>query len=397
MKGLIPKLLIGIFIGLILGLLGYDWIFAITETGRILLGNIIKFFIPLIIIGFVAAGIADFRGEIGKMLGFTVTLAYLDTVIAIGLAISAAYFIIPEISAGFSAAVGAKEIAEPFMEIEILPLMDILSALLLAFVIGIGATWSSSSTIRNFILEFRTLILFCVHKIILPIIPFFIAFTFTKLTAEGEIFSNIPIFAGMFLLILIIQFIWLAIEYSVAGLIMKQNPLTMLKALIPAYLTGLGTMSSAVTMPVVLRQSKTVSYMNKKICDFAIPLLNTVHQAGAAIGIAIGAITVSVFTTGGLPPIPALIAFALLLGIIEVGAVGVPGGSILAALGVLQSTLGFDEAAIGLMITLFTLQDGFGTATNVTGDGALTMIINRFFGKDHEHEDDSMYEENIDG
>src|SRR5699024_5900049 len=149
----------------------------------------------------------------------------------------------------------------------------------------------------------------------------------------------------------------------------------------PAYITGLGTMSSAATMPIALEQSKKVAYMDKKICDFVIPLCNTVHQAGAAIGIAIGAMTVNVLTTGELPSIATMISFTLLLAIIEVGAVGVPGGSIMAALVILQSTLGFGEAEIGLMITLFAIQDGFGAATNVVGDGALAMIVNKFFGK----------------
>lgn len=384
--GLIPKLIIGLVLGIVIGLIGQDWMITITETGRVFFGDLIKFFIPLIVIAFVAAGIADFRGKIGKMLGVTVGISYLDTIIAIALAAGAAYFVIPVIASGVTTATEAKEIAEPFMEIEVPPLMDVLSALLLAFVIGIGSTWDKSATIRNFVLEFRDIIMFCINKIILPIIPFFIGCTFAKLTAEGEIFANIPIFAGMFALILIMQLIWLIIEYTTAGLIFRKNPLIMLKSLIPAYITGVGTMSSAVTMPVALKQSKKVSYMNAKICDFVIPLCNTVHQAGAAIGITIGAMTISLMTTGGFPSLPTMIAFILLLGIIEVGAVGIPGGSVMAALGILQSTLGFDEAALGLMITLFAVQDGFAAATNVTGDGALAMIINKFFGADKEND-----------
>lgn len=379
--GIIPKLIAGLIIGIIIGAIGYDWMIVITETFRVFLGDMIKFFIPLIIIAFVGAGIADFKGKIGKMLGFTVSLAYIDTIIAIALAAGAAYFVIPMLVSGASSATEAKDIAGPFMEIEIPQIMDILSALLLAFVLGIGSTLNKTDVVRDFVLQFRTIVMFAINKIILPILPFFIACTFAKLTAEGEIFGNIPTFAGMFALILVMQFIWLIIEYSLAGILFRNNPLTMMKAMIPAYITGVGTMSSAVTMPIALEQSKKVPYMNKKICDFVIPLCNTVHQAGAAIGITIGAMTVSLMATGEFPTLPTMIAFILLLGIIEVGAVGIPGGSIMAALGILQTTLGFDESLLALMITLFAIQDGFAAATNVTGDGALAMIVNKFFGK----------------
>jgi Na+/H+-dicarboxylate symporter len=155
----------------------------------------------------------------------------------------------------------------------------------------------------------------------------------------------------------------------------------MMRAMVPAYLTGMGTMSSAVTMPVALRQAKTVKSVDEAVTDFTIPLFNTVHQACAGIGIAVAAMTVSVITTGELPDFATILVFILLLAVIEVGAVGIPGGSILASLGVLQSVLGFGDPEIGLMLTLFAIQDSFAAAGNVTGDGALTMIVNRFFGK----------------
>lgn len=158
----------------------------------------------------------------------------------------------------------------------------------------------------------------------------------------------------------------------------------MFKAMLPAYFTAMGTMSSAVTMPVSLRQARTVPYLNKKIADFVMPLCANVHLSGAAMTLTISAITVSLLTQGSLPPVGLIISFILILGVIEVGAVGVPGGSALAAIGILQSTLGFNEAAIGLMLALFMIQDSFGTATNIAGDGAIAMIVNRFFGKEDE-------------
>lgn len=379
--GLIPKLLIGLAAGIIIGLLGVDWLIRITETARILLGSLIKFFIPLILIAFIAAGIADLRGKTGKLLSFTVGISYVDTVIASSVAALAAYLIIPGFGIVTSTGVEAAAIAKPFIEIEIPQIMDVMSALLLAFVLGIGATWGNSPTISHAVTELRGIIIRCINKLVIPILPFFIATIFAGVAAKGDLFANIAIFGKMFALIIGMQILWIIIEYALAGLIFKQNPWTMFKAMIPAYFTAIGTMSSAVTMPVALKQAQKVRYMDRDIVDFVIPLCNTVHLSGAAIGITIGAVTVSAFTTGDIPSVTTMIAFVILLGIIEVGAVGVPGGSVMASLGILQSVLGFDEAALGLMITLFAIQDGFATATNVSGDGALAMIVNRFFGK----------------
>jgi len=188
------------------------------------------------------------------------------------------------------------------------------------------------------------------------------------------------------IIIIILQFVWLLIEYLVAGAISKQNPFTVIKAMIPAYLTAFGTMSSAATMPVSLESAKKVPFMKKEIADFVMPLCSTVHLSGAAMTITISAITVSLLTQGTLPPIGTMITFIILLGVIEVGAVGVPGGSAMAALGILQSTLGFSEAALGLMLTLFMIQDSFGTAANIAGDGAIAMVVNKIFGKTNSKE-----------
>ena len=380
--GLLSQIIVAIIVGLGLGLLLPDNILAVTESLRILLSGLLQFFIPLIVLSFIGAGIADFRGRIGKLLGVSVLLAYIDTVIAIALAVVAAIFIIPAITTQGDPSQGGNELPTPFFEMEIEPPLAIITALLLAFLLGIGATWDSSTTIRSGLIQLRDIILWSIKKIVLPVIPFFIGLTFINLAAAGEIFNNIPVFLGMFILIVILQWLWLGIEYGIAGGVARQNPLRMLKAMLPAYLTGMGTMSSAVTMPVALRQVRQSGMIDDDIADFGVPLFNTVHQAAAGIGIAVGAMTVSVLTTGSLPDAGSLIAFILLLAVIEVGAVGIPGGSILASLGVLQSTLGFGDAEIALMLTLFAIQDSFATAGNVTGDGALVMIINRFFKSD---------------
>ncbi|USQ80463.1 dicarboxylate/amino acid:cation symporter [Ornithinimicrobium faecis] len=379
--GLLPRIIVAILAGVGLGLILPDSILGITESLRVLLSGLLKFFIPLIVLAFIGAGIADFRGKVGKLLSTSVILAYVDTVIGIALAVVVAVLVIPQITSQGDPSKAGNELPEPFFEMIIDPPLAILTALLLAFILGIGATWDSSTVIRDGLLQFRDIVLWSIRAIVLPVIPFFIGLTFIKLAAEGEIFNNIPVFLGMFLLIVVMQWVWLAIEYGVAGAVSRQNPLRMIKAMIPAYFTGMGTMSSAVTMPVALKQVHSSKMIDDDVTDFAIPLFNTVHQAAAGIGIAVAAMTVSVLTTGSLPDTGSIVAFVILLAVIEVGAVGIPGGSILASLGILQSTLGFGEAELGLMLTLFAIQDSFATAGNVTGDGALTMIVNKWFGK----------------
>jgi len=380
--GLIPKLILGLLIGIGIGLLDIDWMIRLTETGRVLLGGLIKFIIPLIIISFVAAAISEFGKRAGRLLSFTVGISYIDTIIACALGAVVAYFVIPLFAIDSKSGAEAASIGAPFIEIEMTPIMSVMSALLIAFILGIGSTVVKGVTIKNAISELRDIVTLCINKIILPILPFFIGCIFAGITAKGELFSSIGIFGKMLILIIVLQIVWLLIEYTVAGVISRNNPWKMFKAMIPAYFTALGTMSSAATLPVALKQAKTVPYMKKSIADFVIPLCNTVHLSGAAMAITISAFTVSQMTTGQLPPIGVVVTFIILLGIIEVGAVGVPGGSVLAALGILQSSLGFDEAALGLMLTLFMIQDSFGTATNVVGDGAIGMIVNKIFGKD---------------
>lgn len=375
----IMKILLGISLGLFLGLILPDSILAITESARITLNEYLGFFIPLIVLAFIGAGIADMQGRLGKLLGSSVLLAYVDTIIAIALSLTAAYFVIPMLTGPGESVSSGHHMPDAFFELEIQPPFEILSALLLAFILGIGATWEKSTIVRQGLLQFRDIILWSINKLVLPVIPYFVSLTFIKLSAEGEIFGNLPVFVGMILLIIGMQWLWLIIEYAGAALVTRTSPFAMMKAMIPAYFTGLGTMSSAVTMPVALRQAKKVDSVDPDISNFAIPLFNNVHQACGGIGIAIGAMTVSMLTTGHVLDFSVLVPFVILLGIIEVGAVGIPGGSILAAVGILQSTLGFGQEEIGIMFTLFAIQDGFAAAGNVTGDGALTMVVNHYF------------------
>lgn len=380
--GLIPKLLFGLGIGIIIGLFGPEWMIRFTETGNMLLGNLIKFFIPLIIFAFVAASIAELKTKAGRLLSFTIGISYLDTIIACALAAAAAYLIVPNFALQASKAVESVTIGAPFVTLDIPPLMNIISALVLAIIIGLASSWGNATILSGAVIEFRNVIERVIQKFIIPVIPIFIACIFAGIAAKGALFGTISIFGKMLVLIIIMQLVWLLIEYTLAGMISKQNPFTVFKAMLPAYFTAFGTMSSAVTMPVSLRQARTIPFINKKIADFVMPLTANVHLSGAAMTLTISAITVSLITEGVLPPVGLLISFIIILGVIEVGAVGVPGGSALAAIGILQSTLGFGDEAIGLMLALFMIQDSFGTATNIAGDGSILMIVNRFFGKE---------------
>jgi len=375
--GLIPKLLIGLAIGIVIGSFGPDWLVRITETVRVFLGNLIKFTIPIIIVVFVAAAISEFGEKAGRMLVRTVGIAYVSTITACALGAIAAYLLVPQFAVKVGEAVAGVAIGKPYIEIEMPPIMSVIGALLLAFYIGLGVTWINSPTLVKVVRESRDIVALLIRRLIIPIVPWFVGSIFAGLAAKGELFSSAQVFFKMLLLIIALQLVWLLIQYLVAGAYAKQNPFPVMREMIPAYLTAMGTMSSAATMPVSLECAKRVPFIKREVADFVMPLCSTVHLSGAAMTITISAITVSLLTTGSVPPVGAMISFILLLGIIEVGAVGVPGGSVMAALGILQSSLGFSDVALGLMITLFMIQDSFGTATNIVGDGAIAMIINK--------------------
>lgn len=391
--GLIPRLIVGIVLGIVIGVIAPQWLLSITETSRMLLGNLINFFIPFIIFSFIAYSIAQLSKNAGRLLSFTLLLSYADTVIACSLAAIGAYLIIPGIVQGrtFSEP-GTNSVPAPFVEIEFPPFMDIMSALIFAIVIGLAASLGKANVISKVVEELKGIIDIVIKKFIIPVIPFFIFFIFTGIAAAGEVSGAIVIFGQMLLVIIAMQIIWLTIEYTVASIYTKTSPLKAIKIMMPAYFTAMGTMSSAATIPVSLSQGKKLPKMNKRIAEFVMPLCANIHSAGAALTLTISAVTVTLITQGSLPEISLISIFILVLAIILTGAAGVPGGSVLATLGILQSILGFNEVALGLMLALFMVQDTLGTATNITGDGAIAMIVNKIFGndeKDTEHVEES--------
>lgn len=375
--GLIPKLLIGIIIGVLIGLYAPTAILRIMTTIGYILGQYIKFVIPLLIIAFISVGIANFGKKAGLILGVTLALAYISTLVAELLGYSIATAVLPWMKVPMGAAATATKI-EPYLKIDAPQIMGIMSALLLAIILGIGITWLPRKGLFELLEDFRDIVTRLLRTGVIPVLPYFIATVFSDLAAKGQLVPTAQVFAKMLVLIVLVQWVWLLILYGAAGAYANQNPIPVMRAMLPAYLTAFGTMSSAATLPVAWDCAKTVPSLRKDIVDFCIPICNVAHLSGAAIAITISAMTVMMLTQGQAPTLGVFLPFMILLGIIEVAALGVPGGSVTAALGILQSTLGFNDAGLAMMIALFMIQDSFGTAANVTGDGAITMIVNKY-------------------
>lgn len=373
---LIIKLALGIILGIVIGFIAPDFLITIIVTFKTIFGEFIEFTIPLIIIFFIVSGLASFGKHSGKMLGWTSAVAYTSTVLAGILAFSAAIIFIPMFSSEGGHAEEADGL-EPLFDMAIDPLTGVMTALVLAFVFGIGITRTNSQTLKSFFDEGKAIIEKMIWKIIIPILPFYIASIFAELTAEGTVFDTLKTFGLVLLLAVILHWIWLFVLYSVAGGLSGKNPFKLLKNMLPAYFTGLGTMSSAATIPVTVQQTKK-NKVSSGIADSAVPLCATIHLAGSTITIVLCSVAVMVLTNHlAMPSFGTMIPFILMLGIIMIAAPGVPGGAVMASLGLLSTMLGFDETALGLMIGLYMAQDSFGTATNVTGDGAIALIVNK--------------------
>ncbi len=388
---LITKLVIGIILGLIIGAysgewVGTKWLMYVVVFGRSILKDLIQFFLPLIMISFLAVGIADLGKRAGKMLRFTVGLSYIYTVIAcaLGAAVIIAFFkLFPAITDIAMGEVKPRKLPPNIVNIKIpYPFSaSLITSIVLGFVLGIGMTWTKAESLMNALRELRNISGEMIRRVIIPIIPFYIACVFAQLAYKGDIWPKMKVLGIMLIIIVVLQWIWLFIQYTVAGSRVKENPFPVFKIMFPAYLTAWGTMSSAVTMPVSLARGKLIPFMKEDIADFVFPLCSQTHLSGSALTITISAITVSMLTNQLIPGLLSLILFILILSVIEVGAVGVPGGSIMAAWPVLVGVLAFGDEAMGLMFALFMIQDSFGTAANITGDASIAMIVNKKFGE----------------
>lgn len=376
----IVQLLAGVIAGILLGTVANEQAMYVVVSVKHILGQLIFFMVPLIILGFVAPSIARLKNNVGGMLGIALLLAYTSSVAGGLFAAFVGYEAIPFLHVD-TAGSTLKEIPAMLFQLDIPPVMSVISALVLALMLGISAVWIRSSVVQDLLESFQQMILLLVTRVLIPVLPFFIAANFCVLSYEGSIASQLPIFVSVILIAIVCHYIWLFVLYGLAGIYAGKNPLRVLKHYGPAYLTAVGTMSSAATLGVALQCAGKSDVLRKDVTDFSIPLFANVHLCGSVITEVFFVMTVSQVLYGVIPPLATMITFLFLLGIFAIAAPGVPGGTVMASLGIVLSVLGFDEAGTALLLTIFALQDSFGTACNVTGDGALSLALTGYANK----------------
>lgn len=375
LKSLPFQLLLGVIIGIVLGLISNEAVMNVIVTIKFVLGELINFCVPLIVIGFIAPSITKLGKNASRILGVAVLLAYVSSVLAALGSMAAGYGLIPHLSI-VSEVDGLKELPEIVFQLEIPQIMSVMSALAFSILIGLAATWTKAETVIRLLDEFQQIVLMIVSKIVIPILPVFIALTFWSLAYEGTITKQLPVFLKVVLIVMVGHFIWMAVLYAVGGIYSGNNPWKVVKHYGPAYITAVGTMSSAATLAVALKCArKSEPVLRDDMVSFGIPLFANIHLCGSVLTEVFFVMTVSQILYGRLPSVGTMILFCALLGVFAIGAPGVPGGTVMASLGLITGVLGFDATGTALMLTIFALQDSFGTACNVTGDGALTMIL----------------------
>ena len=374
---LLPRIIIAILLGVLLGQWMPEAGVRVFVTFNYIFSQFLGFLIPLIIIGLIVPAISEIGQSAGRLL-LTVGLAYADTIIAGLLGYATGTTLFPSLVAqNASLAVEKADKLIPFFTLDIPPILDVMAALVSSFVIGIGIAYSDSPTLKQGSQEFRTIMEKTIQTAIIPLLPLYIFGIFLSMTFTGEAYRIIIIFAKVICIIFILHILILLYEFLVAGIMARKNPLRLLANMLPAYLTALGTSSSAATIPVTLRQTLK-NGVSDEIASFCVPLYATIHLSGSMMKITCCALTVCLIS--GLPhSFPLFMHFILILGICMVAAPGVPGGAVMAALAPLGGILGFNSDAQALMIALYIAMDSFGTACNVTGDGALAIITEQLY------------------
>lgn len=374
---LIAGIVAGILVGLYIPLTGVELLYTVKE----LIGQLISFTIPLIILFFIASGIAGLPKGSGHLLGKTVGFAYGSTIIAGTLAFLLVTAIIPFLSGGISFEAEAVTEVGSFIDLEIPPLMGVMTALVTAFVFGIGMSQLGLDTLKTVSDQGRDIIDGLLAKVIIPALPFYIAGVFAEMTVAGTVVDTLQAFGVVLIAALVMHWLWLSVLYITSGLLLKRNPIELIKNMLPAYFTALGTMSSAATIPVSLQSSKA-NNVKEDVANFTVPLCATIHLSGSTITIVTCAMAVMFLSPSmEVPSLMAMLPFIMMLGVVMIAAPGAPGGAVMSALGLLTSMLGFNEGAVALMIALYLAQDSFGTACNVTGDGIIALWVDRFSEK----------------
>ena len=372
--GLLPRVVLAIVLGITCGLFMPGWVTRVALTFNAVFGQFLEFVIPLLIFGLVAPGIADLGRNAGRLLALTAALAYGFTLISGFGTYFVGRAVFPTLLAGSEVTPpAAGETLTPYFTIAMPPVMGVMSALVLAFVLGLGMAATGSVTLKAALDDFKRIIERTIVRVILPLLPLYIFGIFLSITQSGQVASVLGVFVKLIVVIFVLTLLLLLFQFSVAGLAARRNPLTMLRTMLPAYVTALGTQSSAATIPVTLERTLRLG-VRPELASFVIPLCATIHLSGSMMKITACALAVSMLAGMDLS-MATFAGFILLLGVTMVAAPGVPGGAIMAALGLLESVLGFDETLCGLMIATYIAMDSFGTATNVTGDGAVAVIV----------------------
>ena len=376
---LLLRILIAIILGIALGFVMPDMGVRIFNTFNSVFAQLLNFLIPLIIVGLVTSAIADVGRGAGKMLAITAATAYLATILSglfsYGCSISLFPSIIETGSAQVLSSEGDKFPA--FFTIEIPAVMGVMSALVSSFLLGLGIAAFGAKVLKQGFDEFKDIVTLAISKVIIPLLPFYIFGLFLDMTASGSVGAVLMAFLQVILIIFILTAILLLIQYTIAGLVTRRNPIKLLTTMLPAYFTALGTSSSAATIPITLQQT-IKNGVSEGVAGFVVPLCATIHLSGSTLKIVACALAIMMME-GIAFDFPLMLGFILMLGVTMVAAPGVPGGAIMAALGILDSILGFSSEQQAMMITLYIAMDSFGTACNVTGDGAIALILNKFF------------------
>ena len=370
------KLLVAVVIGIVTGLYANESFMNIVVTARYILGQLIFFMVPLIILAFISTSIAKMGSGASKMLGWSLTLAYTSSIGAALMAMVLGYTLLPLLTIE-TISETMNQLPDLIFELTIPPVISVMTALVLAIVVGLSAVWTKSVHIVNILNEFQKMVLKLINKLLIPVLPFFIAVNFCALSYEGSITEQLPVFINVMGIVLCAHFVWLVVLYTIAALVTRKNPIEVVKYYAPPYFTAVGTMSSAATLPASLKAAKRSKILDDKTVDFSIPLFSNIHLCGSILTEVFFVMTVSKTLYGTFPELSTMILFIVLLGVFAIGAPGVPGGTVIASLGIVTTVLGFDEAGTALLLTIFALQDSFGTACNIVGDGALTMIMTK--------------------
>lgn len=387
-KSLPFKLLVGVLLGLGIGLFAYNTtnlgvasvITNLTVTFNHLIGQVIMFCVPLIVIGFIAPSITTMGANASRMLGLALAIAYLSSILGAFFSMGVGYALIPSLNIQ-TVTEGLKELPALVFRLDIPQIMPVMSALVFSILVGLGATWTKSERIIGILNEFQNIVLDIVKKVVIPLLPIYIATTFANLAYEGAITTHLPVFLKVVLIVIVLHFIWMAVLYLVAALYTKDNPWEVIRHYGPAYITAVGTMSSAATLAVALEGAHKSTVLREDMVSFGVPLFSNIHLCGSVITEVFFVMVISEVLYNQPIPLTTMILFIILLGVFAVGAPGVPGGTVMASLGIVTGVLGFGDEGTALLLTIFALQDSFGTACNITGDGALTMILTGYANK----------------